>query len=505
MVIETKKLLVGTLKPNESFNSKAILSKEIVEMEWLKCQMSLLYYLSNYVLIQDSISQTITKWQPWSHLVELVTMVQEWADQPIPRKPCYILIIKSRQVGASTTVSGIANWLAEFFQSSRVIMLSQKEDTAAELVNRCRFINRQQPDYLRLKLDPDQTSLLGFPATNSRIRALPSTENAGRITDATMVVTDEWETHQEASKIFASVKPAMDRGGIFIGVTTVDKTNMDSLPKEIWRGARAGDNNFKTLFWGYFVVPGRTEETYENDTKGLAEWQKEGEYPRTEAEALAVPKSTCYFNRDSIDQMFADCVEPVEVRYGGIVRIYKKSVANKKYVFAIDTSEGEYDPMAGVIADWQTGEDVVAVHGKVSIDQQARICSELYEEYNKPLIAVERNATGTLIIEKLLQMGVTNWFYSDSAKKKPGWWTSHVSRPVMLAEHAERLSERQIRIPMRDALSEHLSFSWIEGKPQAVRGSHDDWIMAHAILGQLMKRMPVGNIKITSFKYKESR
>ena len=477
------------------------------DIEWRKCQMSLLYYLSNYVYIQDSISQSIINWKLHPHLRQLIDLVQDWSDR-VPRKPLYIIIFKSRQVYTTTTLAGIASWLSTFFESTKVLELSKKEGDAGEFLDKSRFINARHPDFLRLTLLPDQASLLGFPATHSRIKALPATDDAGRSTDATLVVSDEWEYHPFAEENFAAVKPTIDKGGIFIGASTVDKTDMNSFSKSIWRGAKVGENNFIPIFWDYFVVPGRTEETWVEDTKGLADWQKEGEYPRSEEEALSAPKSICYFNRDCIAEMFKECHEPLEIRYGGLVRIYRKSVAGRKYAFAVDSSEGQYDPMAGVIAD-QSGEDVVAIHGKISIDQQARLIFELYEEYNKAFLGVERNAAGILLIEKLREMGVRSedWYYCDTAKKKAGWWTSGTStgggtRPLMLSEFADLIGERQVRIPMRDALSECLSFSWVDGKPQAIRGAHDDWVMAHAILCQIKKRVPTGGIKFAHWKYK---
>ncbi len=470
--------------------------------------MSLLYYLSNYVKVQDATGQRVINWKPHSHLLHLIELVQGWAES-IPRKPIYIIIFKARQVYTTTTIAGIANWLCTFFESTRVFESSQREDDANEILGRSRFFNENHPDFLNLKLAPDQSSLLGFPATHSRIRALPSTAGAGRSTDATMVFCDEWEYHSDAEKNFAAVKPTIDKGGIFIGASTVDKTNMDSFPKFIWRGAKDKSNNFIPLFWDYFVVPGRNDDTWYEHTKGLADWQKEGEYPRSEEEAMSAPASTCYFDRNSIAEMFKECREPVEKRYGDLVRIYGKSIAERKYIFAIDSSEGQYDPAASVIADWRTEQDVVAIHGKMSIDQQARIYYELYEEYNKPYIAIERNAAGVLLIERLKDMGVKNWYYQDKNKKKEGWWTSGTgsgggSRPVMLSDLAENIAGRHMIIPMRDALSEFLSFSWIDGKPQAIRGAHDDWVMAHAILGQIRKTTPIGKVKITSFKYRES-
>jgi len=461
-------------------------------------------------LVQDAVSQKIIKWKPHPHLLELINLVQEWSDQPKSRKPLYVIIFKARQVYTTTTIAAIANWLCTFFESTRVFESSQREDDANEILGRSRFINENHPDFLRLKLAPDQSSLLGFPATHSRIRALPSTAGAGRSTDATMVFADEWEYHIDAEKNFAAVKPTIDKGGIFIGASTVDKTNLESFAKSIWRGARDGSNNFIPLFWDYYVVPGRNDETWKEHTKGLADWQKEGEYPRTEEEAMSAPKSTCYFDRDAIAEMFKECREPIEKRYGDLVRIYAHSRAEGKYLFAIDPSEGQYDPSVGVISDWRTEQDVVAIRVKISIDQQARIYYELYEEYNKPFIAIERNASGLLLIDKLKEMGVKNWYFQDRARRKEGWWTSGGAsgggtRPVMLSDLAENIAGRHMGIPMRDALSEFLSFSWIDGKPQAIRGAHDDWVMAHAILGQLRKSRPaMGGVRVTSFKYRES-
>ncbi len=488
---------------------KQIDSLEQKDIEWWKCRKSLLYYLSNYVEVQDAVSQQIIKWKQHPHLLQLVDLVQGWSDSPRPRKALYVIILKARQVYTTTTISAIANWLCTFFESTRVYESSQREDDANEILGRSRFINDRHPDFLKLKLAPDQSSLLGFPATHSRIRALPSTAGAGRSTDATMVFPDEWEYHSDAERNFAAIKPTIDKGGIFIGASTVDKTNLESFPKSIYRGAKDGSNNFIALFWDYYVVPGRTEETWLEHTKGLADWQKEGEYPRSEEEAMSAPATTCYFNVDTIKEMFKECREPIETRYGGLVRIYSKSVAERKYIFAIDPSEGQDDPTAGVMADWRTEQDVVAVHGKISTDQQARIYYELYEEYNKPFIAIERNSSGVLLIEKLKEMGVTNWFYQDRARKIEGWYTSGTgkgggTRPVMLKDLADNISGRHMGIPMRDALGEFLSFSWIDGKPQAIRGAHDDWVMAHAILGQIRKKAPVGKIKVTSFKYKET-
>ena len=97
---------------------------ELHFIEWRKCQKSLLYYLTHYVRIEDRVEQKAINWQAWAHLLQLVELVQEWYDRH-PREPLYIIIFKSRQVGASTTLSGIANWLVTFSSNTKGILQSK--------------------------------------------------------------------------------------------------------------------------------------------------------------------------------------------------------------------------------------------------------------------------------------------------------------------------------------------------------------------------------------------
>jgi len=394
-----------------------------------------------------------------------------------------------------------------FFESSKALESSQKEDDANEILARSKFINENHPDFLRLKLDPSQASLVGYPATHGRIRALPSTSAAGRSTDATLVFPDEWEFHDDAEKNFAAVKPTIDKGGIFIGASTVDKTNVNSFPKKIWAQAKAGENNFIPIFWGYFVVPERTEETYENDVRGLEDWQKEGEYPRNEDEAMSAPKTLSRFNVEALKEMKGECISPIRIEYNGWVKIYKEPVAGRKYCFPIDPSEGSYDPSLGVIIDSQTNEEVAKIYGKIPLDDQARIDYDLYERYYHPYIAPERNASGLTLIEKLRDMGITNFYFCDKQGEKPGWWTSSANRGVMIQDLAENIRLRQYRIADEEEINELQSFIRTEKHPDGIArgGCHDEAPIVWAIYSQIRKSMRMGEMRVTSWKYSDTQ
>lgn len=399
---------------------------------------------------------------------------------------------------------GIATWLCLFFESSKVLCFSKREDDAWDLIAKAKFIVERLPDFLRLKLDPNQRAMLGFPATNSSIKAYPSTEDAGRSTDATLVIADEWEFHPYAEANFAAVKPTVDAGGSFIGISTVDKQNLKTFAKKVWHKAVAKENNFTPLFYGWKVVPTRTQEWFDTVTRDLEPWQREQEYPSSIEEALRTPQTICRFDMEALSAMRAECPSPIDIRRNGLVKIYRKFVAGRKYVLVVDNSEGDYDPTAGIIVDVGTLEEVVCVHGKISINEQAVIFYELYEEYHSPYTAVERNASGLTLIGKLKDMGLENWHYYDKSKNKEGWWTG-VNRGNMISDLAEGIFTRQYRIYTPEAIDEFKTFIKPEKRPdgEARGGCHDDFVMAWAIAGQIRKYVPMGEMTVSHSQYRD--
>tara|TARA_Y100000310_G_C20695655_1_gene825499 strand:- start:3508 stop:5022 length:1515 start_codon:yes stop_codon:yes gene_type:complete len=477
------------------------LSEDQKVKEWVKCGESLEYYLTHYTKYQDAVEQEVKFWEPHPHLLNLVRLVQEWFDTR-PRQPRYIIIFKSKKVFTTTLLAGIATWLAMFHEETKGLEQSIGAREAKDFLDKTRFINKNYPAWMRLKQYPDQDDLLGFPALNSQILAIPSSETAGRGADSTFVFIDEWEFHRNALENYAAIQSAMARGGLLIGVSTVDKTDMESFAKRLWADAKAGKNGFIPLFWDYFTVPYRNKDTWERDTASLPRWKAEQEYPRSEEEALSPPQTLGFFDFNLLDKLMAETKEPIEQRYGGKVRIWKPPVFEKRYILSIDPSSGRDDPAAGVLGDKL--EDVACFHGKLSLDEQAKFAWELYQEYNKPLMVVERNAIGLTLIEKLRNLGVTNWYYSPNDKEKtnPGFWTGP-NRDVMLVQYGEELHTRQRFCPIKEAIEEHYYFALIDGKPKAVKGKHDDWVMVRAILTQGLKNMPVAAGMVMSVPYRE--
>ncbi len=443
-----------------------------------------------------------------------------------------IVILKARQLGITWLLMGYALHKVLFNESAKVLMMSQEESSAWDLVNKTKFIHEHLPDSLRIDIKHDNKSELDFEANHSVISALPSTARAGKGTDATLVIRDEVAEHEEGKKNFGSIAPCIDGGGQQIDLSTIIKGEPENHFTErvlkLYQNGKREDRpsglvTFTAgrsilIFLGWNLRPVREEGlTLEkwwdlNVKSKYEEWEIEQNYPKTIEEALSAPKTTCRFESSALKAMFEEAQKesPLKEDYNGLVKIYREPVAGRKYAFSVDPSEGSEDPSLGIIVDVDTHEECAKFGGKIHLDEQALIAFNLYKKYNEPHTAVERNACGLTLIEKMKALGVTKWHYADKEKKKEGWYTSGGShaggtRPYMIQDLAEAIRLRQLRINDPQEVSEFMTFikrpNKLEG--EAMKGSHDEAVMAWAIYWQIRKAIPRGNFGVSSFQYRD--
>jgi len=470
--------------------------------EWLRCQTSPEYFARTYCYLQDRAKKSTIKFEAWPHLIDLLKLFL---------KEKLIIILKARQLGISWLMAIYAVWMARFYENVKVLMLSQGEEEAFDLISKCRFIDDHLPDFIKTHREPDQRGFIGFPATNSEIKALPSTEKAGRSTDATIVICDEWEYHPYAEANFAALKPTIDAGGQFIGLSTADKTKLNTFFKAKYNEALQGDSGFKPVFLSWHLRPGRTLEWFAEITKDLRSWQVEQEYPETEQQALSTLKSRKFFG-EFVEALYGDVMQPLSHelsdKYSGLVRIYRLPVVGRTYCLFTDPSDGKDDPHATIVIDAITGEEMAESHGKCPADQVAEIHDALVRLYNNAFNAYEINATaGGHFDSKIKELGTPNQcrrLNTDGKlhDKLYGWYTgSNLKRKAIWGlEEAVRL--RQIIPHSRECLDEFSQYMQPEGEePQPPKGGHDDYIDAWGRVLLLRNYAPVGGMKITHLKY----
>jgi len=419
--------------------------------------------------------------------------------------------LKSKQIGATWLTGGDNLHLALFLEGANILTLSKGEDEAAEALDYSHFLHSQLPDFLRVPLGKDQSSLLSFPSMHSRIRALPSTEDAGvGFGGATRVVMDEFEYHRYDRQNYSEILPPILDGGQLIIQSTADKLKINTLFKEIYIAAKHGDNNFYPIFFPYDVLPKRTIEWY--NSIDLPASEKECRFPRNEKEALETLKTRAFFDLDAIDSMYSDVMVPLthdlSNKYRGLVRIYRLPVIGKRYCLFTDPSDGKDDPHATIVINAVTGEQMAESHGKIPADEVAQIHDELVRLYLNAFNGYEINATaGGHFDSKIKELGTPNQCHRLKTDGKLdnklwGWWTSKAIKDKAVRKLEEAIRLRQIIPHSKECLDEFSRFMQPEGEePQKPRGGQDDYIDAWGRVLLLREYIPLGEMIVESFKY----
>jgi len=111
------------------------------------------------------------------------------------------------------------------------------------------------------------------------------------------------------------------------------------------------------------------------------------------------------------------------------------------------------------------------------------------------MLVVENNNIGYTVLDKLIEYGYPNLYHSIKSTHEyieqyqaevrnsavPGFSTSMKTRPLIIAKLEEFIRNKLIKLYSSRTVNEMKTFIWRNGKPQAMKGYHDDLIMALAI------------------------
>lgn len=170
---------------------------------------------------------------PWRFLTEFVQTqdpergVLDYPSYPYLRKLIrkamsrrLLLVPKSRQMLVTWTMVSFFLWRALFEKPGIYLYLSRNERCAEELIERTRFVLKRLPQFIQPSLSTNSRSELGFAGLGSRILSLPATSDGPRMYSPTGVFWDEMAFTPYDEQIWTALKPALDSGGSFVGVSS---------------------------------------------------------------------------------------------------------------------------------------------------------------------------------------------------------------------------------------------------------------------------------------------
>jgi hypothetical protein len=166
-----------------------------------------------------------------------------------------IVFLKARQLGISWLACGFALWLCTTFAGQTVLVYSQGQLEANELIRRTSFLYDHHA--LQSQLPPlirDNTGMLEW-SNGSRMLSLAATRRAGRSFTGALVILDEWAFMQWGGETLAAVKPTIDAGGKLFIISSADGNGTPY--HQHWLSAKSGANGYVPLFLPWQARPDR--------------------------------------------------------------------------------------------------------------------------------------------------------------------------------------------------------------------------------------------------------
>jgi hypothetical protein len=136
-------------------------------------------------------------------------------------------IIKSRQMVITWLACAYALHASQFFEHQLALIISEKFEKSAALVERIRFMYTHQPAWLQT-LNPLDRKMCDQPIgtltfnKGSRILALPEGPDQVRMHTASLIVMDEADFYESFQKTYDACLPSIHGGGKLIALSTVN-------------------------------------------------------------------------------------------------------------------------------------------------------------------------------------------------------------------------------------------------------------------------------------------
>lgn len=184
------------------------------------------------------------------------------------------IILKARQLGISWLCCAYALWLCLFQSGRRVLLFSQGQKEADELLRRVKVMYERLPEWIlertafvqsfkwateQVSIDKLNTSEMVL-SNGSSVESMPATQKSGRSLTASLVIADEFAFMQWASELYTGMKSTIDGGGQLIILSTANGAR--GLFHQLWKKAIERLNNFVPIFLSWRMRPGRDDGWY---------------------------------------------------------------------------------------------------------------------------------------------------------------------------------------------------------------------------------------------------
>jgi len=497
-------------------------------LEYAKIIKDTPYALRTYLQTYDN---TQKKFVPMDLFPDQLQLIQDYEDynENITKK--------YRQAGVTTVT---AAWLSKKLQLAkpenpeRVLLIANKRDTAVEMANKIRQFLDQWPEWINVGFSPDKNSESRFRLNNgSEVKAVATSADALRGFTPTVLVFDEAAYIEAGEDFWAASMASLSTGGKIILISTPN--GYDPIYYGVYDQALRGINDFHITDLRWFKDPRytkdlrwvkcgdichymRNREQYNDDEVVINEFDmnnyrelEEQGYKPFSSWFESMSKKFKYDRRKIAQELECDFLGsgdgvipgdiqeniaknmirvPIEKYMQGTFWQWKEPVNEHRYIMGVDVSRGDSEDFSSIcIIDFDDREQVVEYIGKIPPDDLAAIAYKWAILYGNAFIVIDiTGGMGVATSRKLQELNYKNlyvdgintqniWEYNKKSLDKIPGLNFNNKRTQIVAAFEESLRKGFIVRSSR-LLNELNTFVYMNGRPDHMKGAHDDAIMS---------------------------
>jgi len=507
-------------------------------IEIAKCIKDPVYAIENYLETFDQTQKGYVRFKLFPKQKELIKAYKDERFN-IVMKP------RQAGVSTTTAAYiAVMSALSDPNNPQRILILANKQETAIEFLKKVKDFTSQIPTWMNVWsnndswFDSEKNSAKHYRLTNgSEVKAVATSMDALRGYTPSLLVMDEAAYIEGGDEVYAAAQPALSTGGRAILISTPN--GMDQLYYKTYMSAKTKEktnNPFNIVEMRWFQDPRYNvgmrwqkkndageviDELVEMDYAKFQKLEEDGWYPtapwfekmcaqlnnnpRTIAQELL-----CAFNGSGdnvIDNKYIEyqtkhnVKDPIKTEWlDGNMWIWEDPILGHEYILAADAASGSADDFATIcIYDFTTGNQVAEYHGKTAPDILGEISFEYGNRYEAFIVVDITGGYGISTVLKLIELGYSSkkMYYDvvlgiDSVTnnkslekhmrdgKLPGLnFQKNRNTIITKLEEAVRLNSFKVR-SIR-AVTEMNTFVFKNGRPDHMKGYHDDLLMAIAM------------------------
>lgn len=291
----------------------------IVEMtpdqvrEFARCAHDIIYFCRKYIKIQHPIRGSIA-FDLYPYQIKMLRAYQEHR---------YTVVLSARQTGKSVTSAIYLLWHAIFHNDQKILIASNKNAGAMEMVARIKHAYEELPMWLKPGVKDDGYNKHAIHFDNgSQIDSVATSEDSARGKSVSLLFLDEFAFVKPGiqTEFWSAVLPTLSTGGSCIMTSTPNGD--ENLFAQMWRSAELGksmnaslikegdkdkfqDITFYPIQVKWDEPPGRDEAFKQQQISQLGEllWRQEYECEFLSSDQLLIDTTILQqlTNRDIID------------------------------------------------------------------------------------------------------------------------------------------------------------------------------------------------------------